>query len=307
MTGDAVDSGDRVDFGGDVVLVTGAGSGLGRAYSRLLAARGARVVVNDLGTGPDGRGRDGSVAEQVVAEIVAAGGEAAADGHSVADPAGAEGAVATAIERYGRLDAVVNNAGIVRYGGFHRMRPDDVEAVLDVHLRGSALVTRASWPHLAAGGHGRVVLTSSSIGLLGTPGQAAYGAAKAALAGMTRALAAAGAGRGIRVNALAPMAVTRLNEEVMAEIFGTEARRLTPELVAPVAAYLAHRDCRLNGEVLSAAGGRVARFALGHRVAGRGLRTPEQVGEALETVADRPLRWWSDPAAEEEEEVSGAR
>lgn len=247
-----------MDFAGDVVLVTGSGAGLGRAYAHLLAASGARVVVNDLSTAPDGRGVIGGSAQQVVDEILAAGGEAVADAHSVADAEGATAAVATALEHYGRIDAVINNAGIVRRDYLHRLTPEDIEAVLDVHLIGSILVTRAAWKSMQDQGYGRVVFTSSSIGLLGTPANAAYGGAKGALAGLTRALAAEGVGHGIAVNAVAPMAVTRLNEAVMSSIFGTVTERLSPDIVAPVAAYLVHRECTLNGEVLSAAGGRVA-------------------------------------------------
>jgi NAD(P)-dependent dehydrogenase (short-subunit alcohol dehydrogenase family) len=288
-----------VDFAGDVVLVTGGGAGLGRAYAHLLARSGARVVVNDVSSAPDGRSLIGGSAQQVVDEIVAAGGEAVADAHSVADPEGAQAAVATALDHFGRLDAVINNAGIVRSGGFQRLTPDDIEAVLGVHLIGSLQITRAAWVPMRAQRYGRVIFTSSSIGLLGTPGQAAYGGAKGALVGLTRVLAAQGAGLGIRVNAVAPMAVTRLNEEVMASIFTTATEQLSPEAVAPVTAFLAHRDCRLNGEVLSAAGGRVARFAVGTGpVLGR-LDSPEAIRDAMaELRATDPARWWAPPVGE---------
>jgi NAD(P)-dependent dehydrogenase (short-subunit alcohol dehydrogenase family) len=288
-----------VDFAGDVVLVTGSGAGLGRAYAHLLAVSGARVVVNDLSTAPDGREVIGGSAQQVVDEITAAGGTAVADTHSVADPQGAAAAVETALGQFGRIDAVINNAGIVRSGGFHRLTPGDIHAVLGVHLIGSILVTQAAWKAMRDQGYGRVVFTSSSIGLLGTPANAAYGGAKGALAGLTRALAAEGAGHGIAVNAVAPMAVTRLNEGVMSSIFGPATGRLTPDIVAPVTAYLVHRECSLNGEVLSAAGGRVARFAVGSGPAINGLRSPEQVRDAFEAVrVTEPARWWGPPAEE---------
>ncbi len=271
-----------MDFAGDVVLVTGGGAGLGRAYAHLLATSGARVVVNDLSIAPDGRSLIGGSAQRVVDEITARGGEAVADAHSVADPDGARAAVATALERFGRIDAVINNAGIVRAGGYHRLTPDDIQAVLGVHLIGSILVTRAAWKAMKDQGYGRVVFTSSSIGLLGTPANAAYGGAKGALAGLTRVLAAEGVDHGILVNAVAPMAVTRLNEAVMSTIFGPATELLTADIVAPVAAFLVHRDCALNGEVLSAAGGRVARFALGSGPTVPGLRSPEDVRDAFD-------------------------
>jgi NAD(P)-dependent dehydrogenase (short-subunit alcohol dehydrogenase family) len=285
-----------VDFGGDVVLVTGSGAGLGRAYAHLLAARGARVVVNDLSTAPDGREVIGGSAQLVVDEITASGGVAVADAHSVADPDGARAAVATALEHYGRIDAVINNAGIVRNGGYHRLTPDDIRAVLGVHLMGSILVTRAAWPLMQEQGYGRVVFTSSSIGLLGTPANAAYGGAKGALAGLTRLLAAEGVGRGIQVNAVAPMAVTRLNEAVMSTIFGPATERLSADAVAPATAFLVHRECALNGEILSAAGGRVARFAVGTGPFSAGLTSPEAVRDAFGAVrATEPAHWWHEP------------
>jgi NAD(P)-dependent dehydrogenase (short-subunit alcohol dehydrogenase family) len=285
-----------LDFAGDVILVTGGGAGLGRAYAHLLAASGARVVVNDLSTAPDGRDIIGGSAQRVVDEIIASGGVAFADEHTVADPDGARAAVATAVERFGHIDAVINNAGIVRSGGFHRLTPDDIRAVLGVHLIGSILVTRAAWPVMKEQGYGRVVFTSSSIGLLGTAANAAYGGAKGALAGLTRVLAAEGVGYGIQVNAVAPMAVTRLNEAVMSTIFGPATEQVTPEAVAPATVFLVHRECALNGEILSAAGGRVARFAVGTGPATAGLRSPEEVRRAFGAVrATQPARWWCEP------------
>jgi NAD(P)-dependent dehydrogenase (short-subunit alcohol dehydrogenase family) len=276
--------------------VTGGGAGLGRAYAHLLAQRGARVVVNDVSSAPDGRSLIGGSAQKVVDEITASGGIAVADAHSVADPDGAEAAVATALEHFGQLQAVINNAGIVRSGSFQRLTPDDVQAVLGVHLIGSILVTRSAWKPMRAQGYGRVIFTSSSIGLLGTPGQAAYAGAKGALVGLTRVLAAEGVGHGIRVNAVAPMAVTRLNEEVMASIFTTATEQLSPEAVAPVAAFLAHRDCTLNGEVLSAAGGRAARFAVGRGPTMGSLDSPEAILDAMPHLrATEPAHWWTAP------------
>lgn len=289
--------GRLLDFEGDVVIVTGAGAGLGRAYAHLLAACGARVVVNDLGTAPDGRvpppsGEQGDRAQAVVDEIRSAGGEAVADRHSVAEADDAQALVDTALTQYGRLDAVVNNAGIVRRGEVHALNAADFRAVLDVHLLGSILVTRAAWPHLRER-HGRVVFTSSSIGLLGSPSTGPYATAKLALVGLTRSLATAGHGEGIQVNAVAPMAVTRLNRRVMEQIFGSHVDQVTTERVAPVVAYLTHRDCAVTGEVLSAAGGRLARFAFGSGAAVPPLATPEAAQSSIERLwATTPATWW---------------
>jgi NAD(P)-dependent dehydrogenase (short-subunit alcohol dehydrogenase family) len=183
-------------------------------------------VVNDLGTSPDGASTAGGQAgedraQQVVDEITAAGGEAVADVHSVADPDGARALVETAVEQFGRLDAVVNNAGIVRRGFVHQVSVADYDFVVGVHLLGSIRVTQAAWEHLRAGGRGRVVFTSSSIGLLGAVSTAPYATSKLALVGLTRLLATAGGASGIRVNAVAPMAVTRLNQPVMEQIWLT--------------------------------------------------------------------------------------
>jgi NAD(P)-dependent dehydrogenase (short-subunit alcohol dehydrogenase family) len=287
-----------MDFSDQVMLVTGAGSGLGRAHARLLAGGGAKVVVNDVGSAPDGAGASEGPAERAVAEIREVGGEAVADTHSVADPEGAAAAVALAVDTYGRLDGVVNNAGIVLHGGFHQQAPDDIERMLGVHLLGSIWITRAAWPIMRRQRYGRIVVTSSSIGILGTPGQAAYATAKTGLVGFARALAAEGAPYGIKVNALAPMAVTRLNEEIMTEIFGDTVTKVTPERVAPIVGYLVHRDCALSGEIVSAAGGRAARMMVGTGTWKAGLETPEQLRDAFGELAPTPdAQWWDRPLA----------
>jgi NAD(P)-dependent dehydrogenase (short-subunit alcohol dehydrogenase family) len=249
----------ELGFDGRVAIVTGAGNGLGRAHARLLAARGARVVVNDLGGAIDGSGASSGPAADVVAEIEADGGEAVTSTDSVATPEGGAAIVQTALDGFGRVDIVVNNAGIVRDRAFHNMTPADVTSVLDVHVGGAFWVTLAAWPHLRDQGYGRVVFTSSASGLLGNFGQSNYGAAKTALFGLTRVLAAEGARRGIKVNAIAPMARTRMTGELLGDL----ADRLDPDLVAPVVGWLAHEDCDVSGEVFSVAGGRVARFFLG--------------------------------------------
>ncbi len=247
-------------FDGKVAIVTGAGGGLGRAHSLMLGSRGARVVVNDLGGSRSGEGADAGPAQSVVTAINEAGGEAVADGNSVATADGGAAIVDTAIEHFGRVDIVINNAGILRDKTFHNMTPDMVDPVIDVHLRGAFNVTRPAWLKMREQGYGRVLNTSSNSGILGNFGQANYGAAKMGLVGFTRVLAAEGAKYNIRVNALAPLAWTRMTED----IFGADAaERFLPELVSPIACWLVHEDCPVSGEIYSAAAGRVARFFIG--------------------------------------------
>ena len=248
-----------IGFDGRVAIVTGAGGGLGRAHALLLAARGARVVVNDVGGSVSGEGGDAGPAQRVVDEIVAAGGEAVPDTHSVATPEGGAAIVATALEEFGQLDIVVNNAGILRDKTFQKMTPDLLEPVLDVHLKGAFYVTRPAWAHMRERNYGRVVNTSSNSGILGNFGQSNYGAAKMGLVGLTRVLAVEGAKYHIKVNAIAPVAKTRMTEELL----GSLGEKIEPATVSPIVAYLAHEDCPVTGEVYSAAGGRIARFFIG--------------------------------------------
>ncbi|MDQ2727908.1 MAG: SDR family oxidoreductase [Actinomycetota bacterium] len=246
-------------FDGKVAIVTGAGGGLGRQHALLLASRGARVVVNDLGGSVRGDGSDKGPAETVVGEITDLGGEAVADGSSVATPEGGETLVNRAIDSFGRVDIVVNNAGILRDKTFHNMTPDLLEPVIDVHLKGAFYVTRPAWIKMREQGYGRVINTSSNSGVLGNFGQSNYGAAKMGLVGLTRVLAAEGAKYNIKVNAIAPLARTRMTEDLL----GDAASRLDPEAVAPVVVWLAHEDVPVSGEVFSVGGGRVARFFIG--------------------------------------------
>ena len=248
-----------IGFDGRVAIVTGAGGGLGRAHALLLAARGARVVVNDVGGSVSGEGGDAGPAQRVVDEIVAAGGEAVPDTHSVATPEGGAAIVATALEQFGQLDIVVNNAGILRDKTFQNMTPDLLGPVLDVHLKGAFYVTRPAWAHMRERNYGRVVNTSSNSGILGNFGQSNYGAAKMGLVGLTRVLAVEGAKYNIKVNAIAPVAKTRMTEELL----GSLGEKIEPATVSPIVAYLAHEDCPVTGEVYSAAGGRIARFFIG--------------------------------------------
>ncbi|WP_375501570.1 SDR family NAD(P)-dependent oxidoreductase [uncultured Jatrophihabitans sp.] len=240
-------------FDDQVAVVTGAGGGLGREYALLLARRGAAVVVNDISAGAD------DAAANVVEEIRAFGGRAAVDTHSVATPEGGAAIIDTAVDAYGRVDIVINNAGIVRDKSFHNLTPDLLDVVLDVHLRGAFYVTQPAWRLMREQRYGRVVFTSSSSGILGNFGQSNYGAAKMALVGLTRVLAAEGERYGLRVNAIAPSALTGMTEANLTDFVGD----LAPHYVAPVVAWLAHRDVSVNGEVFTSGAGRVARFFIG--------------------------------------------
>ena len=246
-------------FDGKVAIITGAGGGLGREHALLLASRGAQVVINDLGGSVSGEGGSEGPAHTTAKEIEDLGGIAVADTNSVATPEGGEAIVKTAVDAYGRVDIVINNAGILRDKTFHNMTPEFVDPVLDVHLRGAFWVTRPAWVKMREQGYGRVINTSSNSGILGNFGQSNYGAAKMGLVGFTRVLAAEGAKYNIKANALAPVARTRMTEELL----GPLAERLDPSLVSPVVAWLAHEDCPVTGEIYSVGGGRVARFFIG--------------------------------------------
>jgi len=234
-----------------LAIITGAGGGLGRQHALELARRGARIVVNDLGGSLDGHGHADGPADQVVAEIEALGGEAIANTDSVATPEGGEAIVASAVEAFGTVDIVINNAGILRDKTFHNMTPELIDAVIDVHLRGAFYVTLPAYKIMREKNYGRIVNTSSNSGLLGNFGQSNYGAAKLGLVGFTRVLANEGAKRNIKVNAIAPVAKTRMTEE----LFGAAGDLMAPEAISPTVAYLAHEDVPVSGEVFSVAGG----------------------------------------------------
>ncbi|HET9770128.1 MAG TPA: SDR family oxidoreductase [Acidimicrobiia bacterium] len=244
-----------VGFEGKVAIITGAGGGLGREHALLLASRGAQIVVNDLGGAVDGTGASAGPAQKVVEEIEALGGAAVADTNSVASPEGAEAMVKTALEAFGRVDIVVNNAGILRDKSFQNMTQDLWDAVIAVHLTGAFNVTRAAWPHLREQAYGRIVSTSSAAGIFGNFGQTNYGAAKMGIVGLTRVWAQEGAKYNIKANAIAPVARTRMTEDLL----GPLVEKLDPALVSPVVAYLVAEDCPVTGEVFSVGGGRVAR------------------------------------------------
>jgi NAD(P)-dependent dehydrogenase (short-subunit alcohol dehydrogenase family) len=250
-------------FGGRVAVVTGAGRGIGRAYARLLADRGARVVVNDLGGSMRGEGADVGPAATVAAEIVAAGGDAIPDHSDVATPAGAEALVDAAVKHFGRIDILLNNAGIIRWAGFPDADADNLARHLAVHVGGSFHTARAAWPHMVDQGFGRIVMTTSS-GVFGLPNNLSYATAKAAVIGLTRSLAAAGATHGIKVNLIAPAALTRMAGMAKDESAPTDgapgAAEMSPDFVAPMAAFLAHEDCPVSGEIYAAGAGRFARI-----------------------------------------------
>ena len=244
----------ELGYDGKVVIITGAGGGLGRQHALLMASRGALIVINDLGGAVDGSGSDKGAAERVVDEIKALGGEAVADTNSVATPEGGKAIVQTAVDAFGKVDVVVNNAGILRDKAFGNMEPELLDPVIDVHLKGAFNVTRAAWSIMKEQGYGRIVSTSSAAGIFGNFGQTNYGAAKMGLVGFTRVLAVEGAKYNIKANAIAPLALTRMTENLM----GGLGEKLDPALVSPLVAFLSHEDCPVSGQTFSVGGGRVA-------------------------------------------------
>jgi NAD(P)-dependent dehydrogenase (short-subunit alcohol dehydrogenase family) len=268
-------------FDGRVVVITGAGRGLGRAYALLLGARGAKVVVNDPGSGMKGENLDANPAEEVAQEIRAAGGDAIACTESVATPEGGSAIIKAATDHYGRIDVLIHNAGIVRGALLKEMTQEDFDLVLDVHLRGAFHVVRPAFPLMCAAGYGRVVLTSSIGGLYGNYRQTNYAVAKAGLIGLSSVIALEGAAEGVKCNAIVPAAVTR-----MAEGLDTSAYPpMSPELVAPVVGWLSHETCSISGEMLISIAGRVARAFIAES---QGVYRPdwtiEQVAEQMGTI-----------------------
>jgi len=276
----------NLDFKGRVAIVTGAGNGLGRQHALALAARGAKVLVNDLGGARDGSGGSVSAAQAVVDEIKAAGGEALANGASVTDFEAVQAMVRQAVDAWGRVDILVNNAGILRDKSFAKMELADFRLVMDVHLMGAVHCTKAVWPIMNEQKYGRIVMTTSSSGLYGNFGQSNYGAAKLALVGLMQTLSIEGAKNDIRVNCLAPTAATRMTEDLMPQ---EVLDALKPEAVVPAMLVLAAQDAPTR-QILCAGAGvfEAAHITLTQGAwIGFGADAPEQLAARLAEVTDR--------------------
>lgn len=275
---------------GKVAIVTGAGGGLGRSHAHLLAKEGAAVIVNDLGGSRDGSGAGKNMADTVVDEIKAAGGQAAANYGSVTNPDDANGMVADAIKHFGRIDILINNAGILRDKAFKNMTDEMWDLVIEVHLRGTYLMTKAVWAKLLEQAEGgRIVNTSSTSGLIGNFGQANYGAAKAGIAGFTRVMALEGMRAGITVNTLAPAAFSRMTEDIMPD--GVE-ERFAPEKVSPPVVWLCTDDAKdITGRQFAVGGNRISLLSwqvdvIAQKDAKDEPYTVEEVGHAMESTKE---------------------
>jgi len=240
---------DKLRFDGRVAVVTGAGGGLGRVYALLLASRGAKVVVNDLGVTTSGEGSSQKAADKVVKEITDAGGEAVSNYDSVED---GDKIVKTALDKWGRVDIVINNAGILRDVSFTKMTDKDWDLIYKVHVKGSYSVTKAAWNFMRDKGYGRIIMTSSAAGIYGNFGQANYSSAKLALLGFAKTLAIEGEKRNVLVNTIAPMAGSRMTETIFPPDL---LKALKPEYVAPLVAFLCHESCKANGQLFEVGAG----------------------------------------------------
>ena len=270
-------------FDDRVAVITGAGRGLGRWYAELLASKGAKVVVNDLGGSLKGEGIDPGPAQEVIDAIKAAGGEAVACTESVATPEGGKAIIQAALDHYGRIDILIHNAGNVRYGSLKEITYEDFNAVLDVHLKGAFHVVRPAFPIMCEAGYGRIVLTSSIGGLYGNHRVVNYGMSKAGMIGLSNVAALEGAAEGVKCNIIVPGAVTRMAEGLDISQYPP----MQPELVAPAIGWLAHQNCSITGEMIVAMAGRIARAFIGETP---GVYQPswtiEEVGEAIDAIRD---------------------
>jgi NAD(P)-dependent dehydrogenase (short-subunit alcohol dehydrogenase family) len=268
----------EIRFDDRVAIVTGAGGGLGRTYALEFARRGAMVVVNDLGGAADGTGAKASAADQVVKEITEAGGKAVANHDSVATPEGGEAIVKSALDNFGKVDVVINNAGILRDKTFAKLEPADLEIVLDVHLKGAFFVSQPAFRSMKENGYGRFVFTASAAGIFGNFGQSNYGAAKMGLVGLSNVLAVEGARNNIKSNVITPIAKTRLTEELL----GGLADALDPNFVTPIVTFLCSEACELTHEIFDVGGGRYARVFVGMSP---GWVAPKDVIPSAEDIA----------------------
>ncbi len=271
-----------------VAVITGAGRGLGRSYALLLASRGCKIIVNDNGSATRGDDVIANPADDVVAEIKAAGGEAIACAASVATPEGAAAIVQAALDMWGRIDIMIHNAGNVRYGKIADLSIEDFTAVTDVHFKGGFYMVKAAFPHMAAAQYGRVVLTSSVSGMYGSATTVNYGMSKAGLIGLNNVTALEGAEHGIRSNIIVPAAVTRMADGLDTSMYPP----MEPELVAPMVAYLAHEDCTQTGELMIAGGGRMARtWFTESKGQYQHKWSLEDVAAQIDTIRNSPAQW----------------
>jgi NAD(P)-dependent dehydrogenase (short-subunit alcohol dehydrogenase family) len=273
-----------VRFDGRVAVITGAGGGLGKTYALMLGSRGASVVVNDLGGGRDGTGSGSSMADATVKEINESGGKAVANYDSVATPQGGEAIIQSALDNFGKVDIVINNAGILRDKTFAKLEPADLEAVVDVHLKGAFFVTQPAFRSMKENNYGRIIVTSSGAGIFGNFGQTNYGAAKMGLVGLMNVLAVEGKKYNITCNAIAPIAKTRLTEELL----GPMAAALDPSYVTPLVSYLCSEQCNVTHEIFDVGGGRYARVFVGMApgwVARKGSPpSPEDIRDNMDSI-----------------------
>jgi len=276
-----------ISFSERVAVVTGAGGGLGRTYALELAKRGASVVVNDLGGAADGTGAASSAADRVVKEITEAGGVAVANYDSVATPEGGESIIKTATDNFGRVDVVINNAGILRDKSFVKLEAADLEIVLDVHLKGAFFVSQPAFRVMKEQGYGRFLFTASAAGVFGNFGQSNYGAAKMGLVGLMNVLAVEGAKYNIKANTIMPIANTRLTQDLLGPI----AEKLGPEEVTPLVTYLVSESCELTHELFSVGGGRYARvfigMAPGWNAGADAVVSAEDIAANLDTIREQ--------------------